>query len=229
MVKLLTLETECHCWTALWHAACSASQSFNINSSWVATFWTPGSRLGGKKRFVGMKMLKKLQVLMTLPATLSYSTAVKNLSKHLYAIMHSCKYLLLKDMVLSWTWKAYNIFIDHHICWAKRALIRHEVVACGVVTPIEAGPTPRPIVGAAVALAPRDSHTPSSSAQTHLGTRQTSGDAANVSSTELPAGRTLVGLSLETKFGVGVWFLATLFGEQDILNLRLQLYCLLCS
>ena len=150
-------------------------------------------------------------------------------SKHLYAIMHSCKYLLMKDMVLSWTWKAYNIFIDHHICWAKRALIRHEVVACGVVTPIEAGPTPRPTVGAAVALAPRDSHTPSSSAQTHLGTRQTSGDAANVSSTELPAGRTLVGLSLETKFGVGVWFLATLFGEQDILNLRLQLYCLLCS
>ena len=189
--------------------ACSVSQSFNdITSSWVATFWTPSSRLGGKKRFVGMKMLKKLQILMTLPATLLYSTAVKNLSKHLYAIMHSCKYLLLKD--ISWTWKVYNIFIDHHICWAQRALVRHEVVACGVVTPIEAGPTPRPIVGAAVALAPRDSHTPSSSAQTHLGMRQTSGDAANVSSTELPAGRTLVGLSLETKFGVGVQFLETL-------------------
>ena len=33
-------------------------------------------------------------------------------------------------------------------------------LACGVVPPIEAGPTPRPTVGAAVALAPRPAGQP---------------------------------------------------------------------
>ena len=63
--KHLTLEIECHCWTA--PVECSAPQSFNtITSSCDASFWTPGSRLGGKKRFVGMKMLTRLQIWMTL-------------------------------------------------------------------------------------------------------------------------------------------------------------------
>ena len=179
-----------------------APQSFNnITSSCDASFWTPGSRLGGKKRFVGMKMLTKLQILMTLPATSSYPTAIKNVSKHLYAIMHSCKYLLLKDMVLSWTWKAYKCFYWSSHLFSTEGIIRHEVVwlgrlVCVALAPRPAG-QPHPLQQRAVRLTPS-------------GTRRTSGDAANVSSTELPAGRTLVGLSLETKFGVGVQFLETL-------------------